>query len=156
MKRFLHRFRREEQGEIAVLLACYMIVLLLCMALVMDLGNTYLSQLKLRNAVDLAATSIAVQFPLPYTEGKIVELQNTAESIVELNGIDLNRVDMTCEILQDHGQIYAARLILDDEVIHFFGQMYINRISTIRAGDLVYITPDEASASGYSIVILDS
>lgn len=155
MRRVLKRFKRED-GEIAVFLACSMVVLLLCMALVMDLGNTYLAHLRLRNAVDLAAGAIAVQLPSQYSAEKTAELETMAETVVQQNGIDLNDVEMTCEILHDSGQIYAARVILSHEVTHFFAQLYRNRLSTIRVGDLVYVSADQASASGYSITVLDS
>ena len=83
-------------------------------------------------------------------------LRSTAETIVQQNGVDLTEVTMTCEILQDSGQIYAARVILQNEVNHYFAQLYLNSFSTIRVGDLVYVTADEASSSGYTITVLDS
>ena len=108
MGRLMRRFKREK-GEIAVFLACYMVILILCMALTADLGNTYLTHLRMRNAVDLAAESIGVQLPSTYSPEKLASLRSTAETIVQQNGIDLGRVNMTCEILQDSGQIYAAK-----------------------------------------------
>ena len=155
MGRLMRRFKREK-GEIAVFLACYMVILILCMALTADLGNTYLTHLRMRNAVDLAAESIGVQLPSTYSPEKLASLRSTAENIVQQNGIDLGRVNMTCEILQDSGQIYAARVILQDEVSHYFAQLYINSFSTIRVGDLVYVSEDAASSSGYTITVLDS
>ena len=155
MGRLMRRFKREK-GEIAVFLACYMVILILCMALTADLGNTYLTHLRMRNAVDLAAESIGVQLPSTYSPEKLASLRSTAENIVQQNGIDLGRVNMTCEILQDSGQIYAARVILQDEVSHYFAQLYINSFSTIRVGDLVYVSEDAASSSGYMITVLDS
>lgn len=155
MGRLMRRFKREK-GEIAVFLACYMVILILCMALTADLGNTYLTHLRMRNAVDLAAESIGVQLPSTYSPEKLASLRSTAENIVQQNGIDLGRVNMTCEILQDSGQIYAARVILQDEVSHYFAQLYLNSFSTIRVGDLVYVSEDAASSSGYMITVLDS
>lgn len=155
MGRLMRRFKREK-GEIAVFLACYMVILILCMALTADLGNTYLTHLRMRNAVDLAAESIGVQLPSTYSTEKLASLRSTAETIVQQNGIDLGRVNMTCEILQDSGQIYAARVILQDEVSHYFAQLYLNSFSTIRVGDLVYVSEDAASSSGYTITVLDS
>lgn len=155
MGRLMRRFKREK-GEIAVFLACYMVILILCMALTADLGNTYLTHLRMRNAVDLAAESIGVQLPSTYSPEKLASLRSTAETIVQQNGIDLGRVNMTCEILQDSGQIYAARVILQDEVSHYFAQLYLNSFSTIRVGDLVYVSEDAASSSGYTITVLDS
>ena len=74
MGRLMRRFKREK-GEIAVFLACYMVILILCMALTADLGNTYLTHLRMRNAVDLAATSIGVQLPAAYSDGKMESLR---------------------------------------------------------------------------------
>ena len=156
MKSIVRQFQREEEGEIVVLLACYMVILILCLALTADLGNTYLRHLRMRNAVDLAATSIGVQLPSPYSAEKMVSLQTAAETIVQQNGIDLAEVTMTCDILQDSGQIYAARVILQDDVKHYFAQLYVNRFSTIRVGDLVYVTQDEANSAGYRITVVDS
>ena len=156
MKKILHRLKREETGEIAVLLACYMIILILCLALTADLGNTYLQHLRMRNAVDLASTAIGIQMPCAYSPEKTASLQSTAETIVQQNGINLSDVTMTCEILQDSGQIFAARVILENRVNHYFAQLYLNRFSTIRVGDLVYVTADEARDSGYSITVIDS
>ena len=156
MRSILKRLKREEDGEIVVLLTCYMVILVLCLALTADLGNTYLTHLRMRNAVDLAATGIGVQLPASYSADKMESLELTAETIVRQNGIDLSEVTMTCEILQDSGQIYAARVILQNEVTHYFAQLYLNRFSTIRVGDLVYVTADEARASGYAITVIDS
>ena len=118
MRNIIRQFKREEEGEIAVFLACYMVILILCLALTADLGNTYLTHLRMRNAVDLAATSIGVQLPAAYSDGKMESLRSTAETIIQQNGVDLTEVTMTCEILQDSGQIYAARVILQNEVSH--------------------------------------
>ena len=156
MRSILKRLKREEDGEIVVLLTCYMVILVLCLALTADLGNTYLTHLRMRNAVDLAATGIGVQLPASYSADKMESLELTAETIVRQNGIDLSEVTMTCEILQDSGQIYAARVILENKVDHYFAQLYLNRFSTIRVGDLVYVTADEARASGYAITVIDS
>ena len=156
MRNIIRQFKREEEGEIAVFLACYMVILILCLALTADLGNTYLTHLRMRNAVDLAATSIGVQLPAAYSDGKMESLRSTAETIIQQNGVDLTEVTLTCEILQDSGQIYAARVILQNEVSHYFAQLYLNSFSTIRVGDLVYVTADEASSSGYTITVLDS
>ena len=156
LRTFIRQFKRGEEGEIAVFLACYMVILILCLALTADLGNTYLTHLRMRNAVDLAATSIGVQLPSSYSAEKMAALQSTAETIVRQNGIDLSDVTMTCEILQDNGQIYAARVILQNEVTHYFAQLYLNRFSTIRVGDLVYVTQDAANAAGYKITVVDS
>ena len=71
MRNVIRQFKREEEGEIAVFLACYMVILILCLALTADLGNTYLTHLRMRNAVDLAATSIGVQLPAVYSDGKM-------------------------------------------------------------------------------------
>ena len=156
MKKVLRNLKREEDGAIVVLLACYMVILVLCLALTADLGNTYLTHLRMRNAVDLAATGIGVQLPSAYSAEKMASLQSTAETIVQENGIDLSEVTMTCEILQDSGQIYAARVILENKVNQYFAQLYLNRFSTIRVGDLVYVSADEAQASGYAITVIDS
>ena len=156
MRSILKRLKREEDGEIVVLLTCYMVILVLCLALTADLGNTYLTHLRMRNAVDLAATGIGVQLPASYLADKMESLELTAETIVRQNGIDLSEVTMTCEILQDSGQIYAARVILENKVDHYFAQLYLNRFSTIRVGDLGYVTADEARASGYAITVIDS
>ena len=156
MRSILKRLKREEDGEIVVLLTCYMVILVLCLALTADLGNPSLTHLRMRNAVDLAATGIGVQLPASYLADKMESLELTAETIVRQNGIDLSEVTMTCEILQDSGQIYAARVILENKVDHYFAQLYLNRFSTIRVGDLVYVTADEARASGYAITVIDS
>lgn len=156
MRSILKRLKQEEDGEIVVLLTCYMVILVLCLALTADLGNTYLTHLRMRNAVDLAATGIGVQLPASYSAEKMESLELTAETIVHQNGIDLSEVTMTCEILQDSGQIYAARVILENKVNQYFAQLYLNRFSTIRVGDLVYVSADEAQASGYAITVIDS
>lgn len=156
MKNQFRRILKSEQGEIAVFLACYLIILVLCLALVMDLGNAYLTQLQMRNAVDLAAASVTSKLPSAYSEAAVTEIQSLAEQTVELNGIDLNDVNMTCEVLNNGEQIYAVRIILDSEVHHYFAQLYLNRTSTIRVGDLVYVSQRDASASGYTITIIDS
>ena len=95
MRNIIRQFKREEEGEIAVFLACYMVILILCLALTADLGNTYLTHLRMRNAVDLAATSIGVQLPAVYSDGKMESLRSTAETIVQQNGVDLTEVTMT-------------------------------------------------------------
>ena len=106
--------------------------------------------------IDLAATGIGVQLPASYSAEKMESLHSTAETLVHQNGIALSEVTMTCEILQDRGQIYAARVILENKVDHYFAQLYLNRFSTIRVGDLVYVSADEAQASGYAITVIDS
>lgn len=155
MKCMFQKFK-QESGEIAVILACFMAVILLCLGLTVDLGNTYWTHLRMRNAVDLAATAVALQMPMESTASNTASLRALAEDVVERNGIDLDEVDMTCEIFQSDDVIYAARLILSDEIRHQFAALYVNSSSTVNVGDLVYISNDAASSSGYKITIVDS
>ncbi|MGB8886018.1 MAG: VWA domain-containing protein [Candidatus Korobacteraceae bacterium] len=58
MKRFLQkRDRKNERGQILILLACVMVGLLLCSALAVDIGFAYVTKARLVKAVDAACLS---------------------------------------------------------------------------------------------------
>lgn len=156
MKTRLFKTVSGEQGEIAVLIACYLVILMLCLGLTLDLGNTYLLHLKMRNAADLAAASIGAKLPEDNTDQNAEELCALAERIVEDNGIDLSTTAINCEILREDKIIYAAKVILTCEVQHAFASLYTHNSSSIRVGDFVYITKNAAGESGYTIQIVDA
>lgn len=156
MMKTIIRCKTEERGEIAVLLACYMVILLLCLGLTLDLGNTYLLHLKMRNAADLAASGIGLQLPASYTASREAAMQSLAEQIVTANGIDLDDTELSFELIREGDLIYAAKVILYREVHHSFASLYLRRSSTIRVGNFVTISEDTAGASGYRIQIIDA
>ena len=96
-----------------MLIACYLVILMLCLGLTLDLGNTYLLHLKMRNAADLAAASIGAKLPEENTDQNAEELCALAERIVEDNGIDLSTTAINCEILRE------------DKINYCFGPEYV-------------------------------
>ena len=136
----MKRLKNEERGEILILITCAFSVLLLLLGLAVDLGNTYLTHLRMRNAVDLAAVTVSEQIPLTYSAGAKSEMEHMVETVIRQSGIDLDTTNLTCEILDGEGLIYAARIILDREIDHHFASLYLNRTSTIHVGNLVYAT----------------
>lgn len=81
MKKLL-KFGKKEDGQVIVLFALMLVVLLGFTALAIDTGTVYLTKSKLQNAADAAALAGALDLPNSATA------ENTAKDYAVLNGAD--------------------------------------------------------------------
>jgi len=92
--------RKKNKGQIVILVALFMLVLIILFSLIADVGKVYLWQKKLEMAVDAAALAGGQAYALNFTS---VALQPSAQSQAEavaiyyagLNGADTNNVRVT-------------------------------------------------------------
>ena len=64
-KPMMTRLRNDERGQVVVLLAVVLVVLLGCAALVIDVGRAYVAKRHLQASADAAATAGALELPSP-------------------------------------------------------------------------------------------
>jgi hypothetical protein len=64
-KTLMTRLRNDERGQVVVLLAVTLVVLLGCAALVIDVGRAYVAKRHLQASADAAATAGALELPSP-------------------------------------------------------------------------------------------
>ncbi|MBU0568732.1 hypothetical protein KJ693_06220, partial [bacterium] len=91
---------KREKGQIAVMVALFMLVLIILFSLVADVGKVYLWQKKLEMATDAAALAGGQEYGLKFSS---LELQSSAQDQARavaifyagLNGADTNNVTVT-------------------------------------------------------------
>ncbi len=82
MKRLKRNMIRDEDGQVMVLFALLMVVILGFAALVIDIGQVQVSRISMQNAADAAALAGAQD--LPNTSKAI----SAAKSVAKINGVD--------------------------------------------------------------------
>jgi Flp pilus assembly protein TadG len=90
----IHRNRRNEKGQVLIIVVFAIIGLVAFVGLVVDLGLVYISYGQLRRSVDAAALAASLQYREGYT---ISDLQTAATEFLVLNGInDPSATIQTC------------------------------------------------------------
>ena len=155
-KKLAGKLLHEESGAILVFLACTLAALTVCLGITIDLGNTFLTQLRMRSAVDLAAAAITSAIPSENTTANNADIESTVSSVISANHINLSDMEYTCDILTKDNYIYAVRILMSRQVHHFFSTFYSNSSSSITVGDFVYISLDDASELGYTVRVVNT
>lgn len=86
---FLKRFIKNEEGEVVVIVAILMVVMLSFAGAVTDFGMAYLNKSKLQTALDSAVLSGALKLP------DTVLAEETAKEYIEKNGVSSQDIDIT-------------------------------------------------------------
>ncbi|MBU1486651.1 Tad domain-containing protein, partial [bacterium] len=94
--------RKKNRGQIVIMVALFMLVLVILFSLVADVGKVYLWQKKLEMAVDAAALAGGQEYALRFTSSDTqtqTQAQNQARAVAiyyaGLNGADTNNVTVT-------------------------------------------------------------
>jgi Flp pilus assembly protein TadG len=85
MKRLRYSQKKEERGQVLVVLALLFIALIAIIGLAIDMGYMYVNYARLRRAVDAAALSATSQFKEGYST---TDLTKAAQEFLRLNGVD--------------------------------------------------------------------
>ena len=72
---------KDERGAVAIIVAAIMVPLLICTALVVDMGSAYVRKRELQNAADAAALAIA----LDCAGGHCGSITTTASTFAQAN-----------------------------------------------------------------------
>lgn len=88
MIRFLKRLLKEERGQSTIIMAIMLVAVMGGTALAVDMGNMYLTKIKLQNAADNAALAGAVKLPDEY------ECAEEAYRYAFYNGVDHIHTDI--------------------------------------------------------------
>lgn len=130
-------FKKNEKGNITILVMVVMLAMMGSIALVIDIGVVYAEKVKLVNALDAALLAGGQELP----DDKI-----TARSMMELylveNGVDLTEVDI---IIGDDG--FSANIKGTRDVEHIFGKIIGFNTARIN-GESKLILGTASSASG--------
>lgn len=85
--RLLRRMKNEESGTVVVIVAVSMVVLISLLALVIDLGITYLDTGEIQKAADAAVYSAGRQLPINTNDTQAInEIKDSAIDYARLNG----------------------------------------------------------------------
>ncbi len=98
--KFLRKFLSNEQGSIIVLIAFCLVVLCAFTGLVLDVGNMYLQQERVQNALDAACLAGAMELP------NTSQAQSEALQYASLNG--LNSAELTVQFTNNNTTISAT------------------------------------------------
>ena len=83
----INKDRREESGQVLVMVAFALVGIIAIVGLVMDVGMMFVGNARLRRATDAAALAAALQ----YREGvQTNELTDAATEFLQLNGVTLD------------------------------------------------------------------
>ncbi len=88
----LHKLVKNEQGNVLVMVAVAMTVLLLMTALVVDVGNLFYQRTRLQNVADAAALAAAIEGVLK-EDVNDDELKDTALIYIGKNGFTAGNLD---------------------------------------------------------------
>ncbi len=154
MKKHSTEMIKTEQGNVLVMVAVALVVLLLMTALVIDVGNLFYRRTHLQNAADAAALAAA-------TEGKIAEgepdqverMENAAIKYIELHGLAEGNLSTFAYVTETKTVV----LTLSAEEPLFFGPLVkIDHWSfTVQAGAKWFDFADTDSFSGVRLVGVD-
>jgi Flp pilus assembly protein TadG len=157
MKKHSTEMIKAEQGNVLVMVAVALVVLLLMTALVIDVGNLFYRRAHLQNAADAAALAAA-------TEGKIAddepdkdpdeeEMKDAAIEYIELHGLAEGNLSSFAYVTETKTVV----LTLSAEEPLFFGPLVkIDHWSfTVQAGAKWFDFADTDSFSGVRLVGVD-
>ncbi len=88
---YKNRIKKMQRGQILVMAALFMVVILAVIGLALDIGVIFINYGRLRRAVDAAALAAALQ----YTQGSTISsMKGEAEQFLLLNGVSDPTVDI--------------------------------------------------------------
>lgn len=88
MKNHITAMFRAEKGDVLVMVAVALVVLLLMTALVIDVGNLFYHRAHLQNAADAAALAAATEGKAAEGEPDEVKMRAEAIKYIELHGLE--------------------------------------------------------------------
>jgi hypothetical protein len=96
----MNSFRKREKGQILVIVAAAMLVLLVVIGLAIDGTQLFLNYTRLKRAVDAAAVGAANDFK----KGKTVpDMKKSALELLDLHGLDLSVINLEVFICDANG-----------------------------------------------------
>ncbi len=112
--RWLKRLFKEEDGAVVVIVALALVVLLGCMALVVDAGVMYVNKAHLQNVADAAALAGAQALPDKN------EAEEKAIAYGSFNGVDINPDDVNENYADGQIEVICRRI----DVPYFFARVW--------------------------------
>ena len=118
MRKFGRQLLEDDSGAVMVLVAIALVVLLGCMALVIDAGVVYAERMKASNAVDAAVLAGVRELPASPTAALTV-----AQNYAQANGLDIGEVTF---LIQDSGKSIKGYVNYDQP-------MYFARVFNVNS-----------------------
>lgn len=123
----MRRFKEEENGVVAVLVALMMVVFLGLTALVIDAGNLYLQKKELQDASDASALAGAVSMSDGY-----LEVDRSVKALASKN--EVSPVDITTKVYND---LSVVEVKMKRNVPFYFASIFGYKSKTIYASSKV-------------------
>jgi Flp pilus assembly protein TadG len=153
MKKHSTEMIKAEQGNVLVMVAVALVVLLLMTALVIDVGNLFYRRAHLQNAADAAALAAATEGKIADDEPEEGKMKDAAIEYIELHGLAEGNLSSFAYVTETK----TVTLTLSAEEPLFFGPLVkIDHWSfTVQAGAKWFDFADTDSFSGVRLVGVD-
>ena len=139
-----------------------LVALVIMVGLTVDLGNEYVTHLRMRNAVDMATLSMRSRFPFENTEENKETERGIISDVVYRNGIRGTKYTLSIEwqVTDDGESVYGAKIYLERIMHAYFSAFYKKADSLLKVGNLITVTENESGSyehNGvhYDVVIVD-
>jgi Flp pilus assembly protein TadG len=153
MKKHSTEMIKAEQGNVLVMVAVALVVLLLMTALVIDVGNLFYRRAHLQNAADAAVLAAATEGKIADDEPEEDKMKDAAIKYIELHGL----AEGNLSTFAYDTDTKTVALTLSAEEPLFFGPLVkIDHWSfTVQAGAKWFDFSDTDSFSGVRLVGVD-
>lgn len=147
-------WKTEESGATAVIVALSMTVLLLCAALVVDLGGSYLRKVELQTAVDNAVAAGGQLLPVKSGSSDQQELINLVMNVLDQNGFNQSNVNVEFEWdTNGSSSINQVRVNATSTVDYFFAGVLGRQSGDVFATAVASIHPIGSTSHASAIYI---